>query len=71
MIYCSDEARMIAIDSIRDYIEKIGRVKGSELSYQDARKISAFLSILIDEIMKESRQQKKIKKTPSGEASSA
>ena len=59
MMYYSNEARMSAIDSIRDCIEKIGRVKGSELSYQDARKTSAFLSMLIDEIMKESRQQNK------------
>ena len=56
MMYYSDEARMSAIESIRDCIEKIGQIKGSELSYQDARKTSAFLSMLIDEIMKESRR---------------
>ena len=66
-MYYSDEARMSAIESIRDCIEKIGRIKGSELSYQDARKTSAFLSMLIDEIMKESRRQNKNKnKKPSG-----
>ena len=59
MMYYSDEARMSAIESIRDCIEKIGRIKGSELSYQDARKTSTFLSMLIDEIMKESRRQNK------------
>ena len=59
MMYYSDEARMSAIESIRDCIEKIGRIKGSELSYQDSSKTSAFLSVLIGEIMKESRQQNK------------
>lgn len=59
MMYYSDEARMSAIENIRDCIEKIGQIKGSELSYQDARKTSAFLSMLIDEIMKESRQHNK------------
>ena len=59
MMYYSDEARMSAIKNIRDCIEKIGQIKGSELSYQDARKTSAFLSMLIDEIMKESRQHNK------------
>ena len=61
-MYYSEKARISAIYSIRDCIEKIGRVKGSELSYQDARKTSAFLSMLIDEIMKESRQHNKTNK---------
>lgn len=59
MMYYSDEARMSAIESIRDCIEKIGRISGLELSYQDSSKTSAFLSMLIGEIMKESRQQNK------------
>ena len=32
MMYYSDEARMSAIENIRDCIEKIGQIKGSELS---------------------------------------
>lgn len=58
MLYYTDIARMSAIEAIEDCIEKIGHVSGAELSYQDARKISAFLSMLIDEIEKENRDCK-------------
>lgn len=57
MMYYSNEARMSAINAIQDCIEKIASVKGSELSYQDASKTNRFLSMLIDEIKKESKEQ--------------
>lgn len=57
MMYYSDEARMSAINAIQDCMEKIASVKGSELSYQDASKTNRFLSMLIDEIKKESKEQ--------------
>lgn len=59
MMYYSDKARISAIESIRDCIEKIGAIKGSELSYTDACKTNSFLSMLIDEIKKESKEQSK------------
>lgn len=59
MMYYSDNARMRAIEDIRNCIDKIGKVKGTELFYQDARKISTYLLMLIDEISKESGQQNK------------
>ena len=52
MMYYTDEAMMSAIAAIRDCIEKVGRVRGAELSYKDACKTGRFLSILIDEIKK-------------------
>ena len=61
MLYYSDKARMSAIESIRDCIKKIGSIKGAELSYDDACKTTRFLSMLIDEIEKESRTQNKEK----------
>lgn len=62
MMYYSDEARMSAIESISDCIKKISTIKGSELSYTDASTANRFLSMLIDEIMKESREQGKEKR---------
>ena len=55
MMYHSDEARISAIYAIRDCIEKISAVPGNYLSYNDARRTTAFLNILVDEIEKESR----------------
>ena len=62
MLYYSDEARISAIESIRDCMKKISTIKGSELSYTDASKTNRFLSMLIDEIMKESKEQGKNRK---------
>lgn len=59
MMYYSDEARMSAINGIRDCIEKIGNVSCNQLSYTDARKMNTFLNMLIDEIKKESRNANK------------
>ena len=59
MMYYSDKARMSAIENIRDCIKKISTIKGSELSYTDASKTNRFLSMLIDEIVKESREHGK------------
>lgn len=56
MMYYSDEARLSAIENIRDCIKKISTIKGSELSYTDACKTNRFLSMLIDEIVKESKE---------------
>lgn len=57
MMYYSDEARISAIYAIGDCIEKISTVPGNYLSYNDARRTTAFLNILIDEIKKESREK--------------
>ena len=56
MMYYSDKARISAIYAIRDCIEKISEIPGSYLSYNDARRTTAFLNILIDEIKRESRK---------------
>ena len=59
MLYYSDEARMSAVSSIKNCIEKIGAIPGQYLSYSDARKTTAFLNMLIDEIEKESKTEHK------------
>ena len=59
MMYYSDEARESAINAIMNCMAKISSVKGSELSYQDASQTNRFLSMLIDEIKKESKEQAK------------
>lgn len=56
-MYYTDEARISAINAIRDCISKIGEIPGNHLSYLDARKTSSFLNMLIDEIKKESKAQ--------------
>lgn len=61
MLYYNDEARMSAIYSIKNCIEKIGTIPGQYLSYGDARKTTAFLNMLIDEIEKESKIEKERK----------
>lgn len=61
MLYYTDAARMSAIAAIRDCMEKIGSVSGSELSYADASRTNRFLSILVDEIISESRKEAKAK----------
>lgn len=66
MLYYSDKARTSAIESIRGCIEKIGSIKGTELSYDDACATTRFLSMLIDEIEKESRTQNKEKNNRAG-----
>lgn len=58
MMYYSDKARISAICAIRDCIEKISEILGNYLSYNDARRTTAFLNILIDEIKRESRKIK-------------
>lgn len=63
MIYYSDEARSKALESIDDLVIKIGKIKGSELSYTDACSINSFFGILQREIMKESKEQAKIRQT--------
>lgn len=61
MLYYTDTARISAIAAIRECMEKIGSVSGSELSYADASKTNRFLSMLIDEIIAESRKEAKAK----------
>lgn len=64
MLYYTDAARMSAIAAIRDCMEKIESVSGSELSYVDASRTNRFLSMLIDEIIAESRREAKAKIRP-------
>lgn len=61
MLFYTEEARKSAINSILDCMNKIGNVKGSELSYTDAHTATKYLSMLIDEIEKESKAQKEDK----------
>lgn len=59
MLYYNDAARINAIYAIKDCIEKISTIPGNHLAYNDARKTTAFLNMLIDEIKKESKKQNK------------
>lgn len=63
MIYYNDKARGKALEIIDDLVIKIGKIKGSELSYTDACSINSFLGILQREIMKEIKEQAKIGQT--------
>lgn len=58
MMYYNDNARMSAVYAIKDCIEKISTIPGNYLSYNDSRKTTAFLNMLIDEIEKENKKQK-------------
>lgn len=59
MMYYRDEARTNAINEIKDCISKISELPGDHLSYPDATKTTRFLSLLIDQIEKESKDQKR------------
>lgn len=59
MMYYSDKARTNAINEIKDCMSKIGEIPGNHLSYLDATKTTRFLSMLIDQIEKEGKDQKR------------
>ena len=56
MLYYSHKARNSAINAINDCIQKISKIKGTELSYLDATQTIRFLSILKDEIVREDNE---------------
>ena len=58
-MYYSDEARTSAINEIKDCMSKISEIQGNHLSYLDATKTTRFLSMLIDQIEKEGKDQKR------------
>lgn len=59
MLYYTDSARMSAIENIRECIDKVMHVSGEQLDYITARRITAYLNMLVGEIKKESREEKK------------
>ena len=59
MMYYREEARTSAISEIKDCMSKISEIPGDHLSYLDATKTTRYLSFLIDQIEKESRDQKR------------
>lgn len=64
MMYYTDEARSDAISQIRDCMSKINEIPGDHLSYTDATKTTRFLSLLLDQIEKEGRDQKRRTRRP-------
>lgn len=59
MLYYSDSARKSAIESIKDCIQKIATIPGNYISYQDAKNTVKYLNLLIDEIEKESWEDRR------------
>ena len=59
MLYYSDKARTDAIASIKDCIQKIDTIPGNYISYHDAKTTVKYLNLLIDEIEKESREDRR------------
>lgn len=59
MMYYSTNARQSAIKHIKQCAEKVGTINGNELSYLDARAISDYLYMLINEIEKEEERGKR------------
>lgn len=55
MLYYTHEARKSAIKSIKNCIEKVASIKGSELSFDDAAQTTRFLSMLVDAIENEDK----------------
>lgn len=55
MLYYTHEARKSAIESIKNCIEKVASIKGSELSFDDAAQTTRFLSMLVDAIEDEDK----------------
>ena len=53
MMYLTNKSRLSAIADIRKKINIVMSIKSAEISYIDARSITNYLNMLIDEIRKE------------------